>query len=59
MIRSVFSSGNPVCDEVVYMVEEGEITRYFYVGLITGPEGTIAAEFMISRVTLLYDHVNE
>ncbi len=59
MIRSVFSSGNPVCDEEVYMVEEGEITRYLYVGPITGPEGTIGAVFMISRVTLLYDHVNE
>jgi len=59
MVRSVFSSGNPVCDEEVYMVEEGEITRYFYVGPIIGLEGNIAAVFMISRVTLLYDHVNE
>jgi PAS domain S-box-containing protein len=59
MIRSVFRSGRPVCDEEVYMVEEGEITRYFYAGPIIGPDGDIAAAFMISRVTLLYDHVNE
>jgi PAS domain S-box-containing protein len=59
MVRSVFSSGRPVCDEEVCMVEEGEITRYFFAGPITGPEGDIAAVFMISRVTLLYDHVNE
>jgi PAS domain S-box-containing protein len=58
MVRSVFSSGNPVCEEDVYMVEEGEITRYFYVAPIIGPDGTIAATFMISRVTLLYDHVD-
>jgi PAS domain S-box-containing protein len=59
MIQSVFSSGIPVCDEEVYMVEEGEITRYFYVGPIIGPEGDIAAVFMISRITLLYDHQEE
>jgi PAS domain S-box-containing protein len=58
MIRSVFSSGNPVCDEEVYMVEEGEVTRYFYAGPIFGPEGDIAAVFMISRITLLYDYLN-
>jgi PAS domain S-box-containing protein len=59
MVQSVFSSGRPVCDEEVYMVEEGEITRYFFAAPIIGPEEDIAAVFMISRVTLLYDHVNE
>jgi len=58
MIRSVFSSGCPVCDEEVYMVEEGEVTRYCYAGPIIGPEGNIAAVFMISRITLLYDNLN-
>jgi PAS domain S-box-containing protein len=58
MIQSVFSSGSPVCDEEVYMVEEGEVTRYFYAGPIIGPEGDIAAAFMISRITLLYDYHN-
>lgn len=59
LVQSVFHLGNPAVDEEVYMVEEGEITRYFYVGPIIGPDGGIAAVFMISRVTLLYDHVNE
>jgi PAS domain S-box-containing protein len=59
MIRLVFCSGNPVCEEEVTMVEEGEITRYFYVGPIIGPDETIAATFMVSRVMLLYDHVAE
>jgi PAS domain S-box-containing protein len=59
MIRSVFGSGTPVCDEDVYLVEEGEITRYFFAGPISGPDGNIAAVFMISRVTLLYDSGNE
>jgi len=59
MIKSVIGSGNPVCNEGLYMVEEGEITRYIYLGPIDGPGGDIAAVFMISRVTLIYDHVNE
>jgi PAS domain S-box-containing protein len=58
MVRSVFYSGNPVCNEEVYLVEEGEVTRYFYVGPIIGPKGDIAAVFMISRITLLYDKLN-
>ncbi|MCU0630974.1 MAG: PAS domain-containing protein, partial [Methanoregulaceae archaeon] len=57
MIRSVFYSGNPVCDEEVSLVEGGEVTRYFYVGPIIGLNGDIAAVFMISRITLLYDKV--
>jgi PAS domain S-box-containing protein len=59
MILAVFHSGKPLCDEEVYMGEEGEMTRYFYLGPINGPDGEIAAAFMISRVTLLYDHVND
>jgi PAS domain S-box-containing protein len=59
MVRSVFSSGRPVCDEEVYMAEEGEVTRYFFTAPITRPDGDVAAVFMISRVTLLYDQVNE
>ena len=45
MIQSVFQSGKPLCDEEVYMVEEGEMTRYFYLGPINGPDGDIAAVF--------------
>jgi PAS domain S-box-containing protein len=59
MVRSVFRSGRPVCDEDVYMVEEGEVTRYFFASPINGPDGDIAAVFLISRVTLLYDQVND
>jgi PAS domain S-box-containing protein len=59
MILSVFHSGDPVCKEEVYMAHEGEVTRYMYFGPVTGPGGDIAAVFMISRVMLLYEHVNE